>query len=460
MFIGVLLIFSAISAAILAVRWYQLDQRLTSCGIPTMWLNPKHIITGDFPAILDSVTAFLDKNNGIGALRSPAGKPFVIVNSPELLRKVLTGVPQKKMHANGVQNPLVGAFSPKLLKLERKVSSAIDSTSILLLKTLTDLFDNFCERETRAPPGSDSAASLRSFWWQVRLCLLFGKNTWNKTTISHCENRFYAEVGQFASLLINMFPAAKYLPLPSTIWYRYSVYKLREHLREEIIQFEANGRDGGKKYGPWAMLNEIDNKETMDLKIDLCMKMLFVGIGPLTDIICWMLYHIAGDQKLQGRLVEEIKTKNSKDFRSVSTLPLMDATYKETLRMYSPVHVGRVTQVEQVLNSYKIPKGCDFMTNMHFIHRSPKYFKDPGDFDPSRFLKHLDSSKPFFPFSIGARSCPGSQISACVAKLFLSRLLSSYRLELDPKPQSAIKTGFNLVMPIRPQNLFLKIRHR
>ncbi len=59
--------------------------------MPVCYASPMDLIAGDFTAILDKVTAFLDKNGGIGALRSPAGKPFVVLNDPDYLRQVLTG---------------------------------------------------------------------------------------------------------------------------------------------------------------------------------------------------------------------------------------------------------------------------------------------------------------------------------------------------------------------------------
>lgn len=93
--------------------------------------------------------------------------------------------------------------------------------------------------------------------------------------------------------------------------------------------------------------------------------------------------------------------------------------------------------------------------------RSRKHFEKPNEFDPTRWLAphgHFVNSKksneagkrngsyddnerkngnseaekpeekPYYPFSIGARSCPGSQISACVAKFFIARMLQDYKL--------------------------------
>lgn len=338
------------------------------------WVNPIDIVRGDYRAILDKVSAFLDANGGIGALRSPAGKPFVILNKPEYLKKVLVGVPQRKMHANGVQNPLVGRFSPELLKMERKVSSTIDDTSKPLFKTVTLVFSEalatFSARQSQG--NGDFAEAIRSAWWRVRLNLIFGRADWDADTLSLCKKRFYAEVDQFANIFINMFPAAKYLPLPGTLWYRYSVWRLRGRLRSLIAEWEKKSRGSSK--GRWAMLHKLKPTDSMDLKVDVCMKMLFVGIGPLTDIVAWFAWHVASDPKVRAEMVAEVDkfAKNNRPittFQPLAKMPYLDAAYRETLRMYAPVHVGRMSTVPQTVGGFHIPKNSDIMTNMHFLHR-------------------------------------------------------------------------------------------
>jgi len=506
---GFALVALVIALAFALLRWYQLDRRITRSGIPTTYVSPLKMLRGDFMGILNDVTEFLDSCGGVGALRSPAGKPFVIANDPTALRKILTGVPQRKLHANGVQNPLVGRFAPNLLKMERKVSSAIDDTSTELHAVLGDLFQGFLELEARRSKDEsiegrahDMAESIREFWWHIRLCILFGHPHWDETTLQYCKTRFYAEVDQFASIIINMIPIAKYFPLPSTIWYRFTVWRLRNQLRLLIEEFEATMR--GKETGKWAMLHHLSPQDSMDLKVDVCMKMLFVGIGPLTDTVCWMVWHIAHDIDLQEAIRSEVDNQKLEDnlraMTSQQRLPMLDAVYKETLRMYAPVHVGRLTLVAQDLHGYPIPRDSDFMTNMHFVHRSKKHFKKPNDFDASRWLsgnreglasddasdrtyklenkggnKEFNGActddvngkeKPYYPFSIGARSCPGSQISACVAKYFIVKMLKDYKLGIASSTRTGTnknkpsKIGYNLVMPIRPSGMHLTLQRR
>jgi cytochrome P450 family 4 len=55
-----------------------------------------------------------------------------------------------------------------------------------------------------------------------------------------------------------------------------------------------------------------------------------------------------------------------------------------------------------------IPEGVTITLFAYAIHRDPKYFENPEQFNPSRFEK-IDGKLPycFIPFSAGPRNCIG-----------------------------------------------------
>ena len=103
------------------------------------------------------------------------------------------------------------------------------------------------------------------------------------------------------------------------------------------------------------------------------------------------------------------------------------------------------------------------------MNRSSKYYTNPHRFDPWRFLRERKTTgqtsaseretiRPFLPFGIGARSCPGAQISGCLAKLFVFLLFSEYDVERSSGAQPV--GGYNLVMPVRPKGMMLTLRRK
>lgn len=71
--------------------------------------------------------------------------------------------------------------------------------------------------------------------------------------------------------------------------------------------------------------------------------------------------------------------------------------------------------------------------------RHERYFKDPLEFHPERWLPHdhplfndryvNDNLKAHFPFSIGPRQCTAREISWSQLRLFLGKVLWTFDLE-------------------------------
>jgi cytochrome P450 len=72
--------------------------------------------------------------------------------------------------------------------------------------------------------------------------------------------------------------------------------------------------------------------------------------------------------------------------------------------------------------------------------RSPKYFHDPGAYRPERWLSRDhpyydevfagDNLKSHFPFGLGPRSCAGREIAWHQLRLFLTKVLWTFDLEM------------------------------
>lgn len=64
------------------------------------------------------------------------------------------------------------------------------------------------------------------------------------------------------------------------------------------------------------------------------------------------------------------------------------------------------------------------------MFRDPKYFKDPNDFDPDRFINTNENINPyvFIPFSAGSRNCIGQKFALLEVKSTISKILRYYEL--------------------------------
>lgn len=81
-----------------------------------------------------------------------------------------------------------------------------------------------------------------------------------------------------------------------------------------------------------------------------------------------------------------------------------------------------------------IPAGTQLLHNLWKMHRDPKVWSDPLEFQPERFLqKHANvdiwgRDFEYLPFGLGRRSCPGITFPVQVLHLTLAQLLHKFEL--------------------------------
>lgn len=63
-------------------------------------------------------------------------------------------------------------------------------------------------------------------------------------------------------------------------------------------------------------------------------------------------------------------------------------------------------------DGFKVPKGVNAVIIPYALHRDPRFFPEPEEFRPERFLSENSSGRPpyaYIPFSAGARNCIGKK---------------------------------------------------
>ncbi|WRX30810.1 Cytochrome P450 - like 10 [Theobroma cacao] len=109
---------------------------------------------------------------------------------------------------------------------------------------------------------------------------------------------------------------------------------------------------------------------------------------------------------------------------------------KETLRLYpaGPLSVPHESTEDCTVSGYHIPAGTRLLINLYKIHRDPRVWSDPCEFQPERFLttyKDFDVRGQNFeliPFGSGRRMCPGVSFALQVLELTLANLLQGFEL--------------------------------
>jgi cytochrome P450 len=65
------------------------------------------------------------------------------------------------------------------------------------------------------------------------------------------------------------------------------------------------------------------------------------------------------------------------------------------------------------------------------LHRNPRWWPNPGAFDPSRFLGGTEPDRfTYLPFGVGRHVCIGAQLALSEATLAMARLLQKFAIAM------------------------------
>ncbi|KAL6348040.1 hypothetical protein AAG906_037769 [Vitis piasezkii] len=124
------------------------------------------------------------------------------------------------------------------------------------------------------------------------------------------------------------------------------------------------------------------------------------------------------------------------DGSDIKNLVYLQAIVKETLRLYppGPLSLPREAMEDCTVAGFHIQAGTRLLVNLWKLHRDPRVWLDPLEFQPERFLtKHagLDvrgKNYELLPFGSGRRVCPGISFALELTHLTLARLLHGFEL--------------------------------
>lgn len=194
---------------------------------------------------------------------------------------------------------------------------------------------------------------------------------------------------------------------------------------------------------------------------------LTAGYETSSSTISHALYELARNPSIQGRVYEELQAalssldatggrpsrSSSKYYETViSELPFLEATLKETLRLYAPVQLLvriALTDGHMLENGLRLEKDQMIEIPVGAVHRSSEYYPQPEVFKPERFLpenRHLLVPYTYLPFGAGARNCIGIRFAMQEMKICLAALLENF--EFSPASNTPKQLYFQRGTPV------------
>ncbi|KAG1650351.1 Cytochrome P450 2D19 [Nymphon striatum] len=162
------------------------------------------------------------------------------------------------------------------------------------------------------------------------------------------------------------------------------------------------------------------------------------GMETSSITISWALFYMIHNPEIQEKIRKEIDDVVGRErpprMEDRLTLPYTAATLQEVERLGSivPLSLARSSDKPFKYQDYVFPKNSFIMFNLYSLHRDPQLWKNPEEFDPTRFI---DSDGKVFrpphlsPFGNGKRSCAGEGLARMEIFLLFSTLLQNFVFE-------------------------------
>jgi cytochrome P450 len=172
---------------------------------------------------------------------------------------------------------------------------------------------------------------------------------------------------------------------------------------------------------------------------DHVMTMLIAGHETTGTALSFLWAHLARAPEFQEVLVLE-SIEQAPEEVDVDTLPLTEAAWRETLRLYPSVPVlDRFAVEDTEIGGYLIPKGANVLWSPFVMHRMERYWPGRCDldaFDPQAFLNCPDPVPgAYIPFGEGPRMCIGKSLADVEALTIISLFVRAFRVEpVDDSP--------------------------
>lgn len=160
----------------------------------------------------------------------------------------------------------------------------------------------------------------------------------------------------------------------------------------------------------------------------------------------WAIAELVNHPEVQKKIRDEIRAvlkKNPATESNLQELPYLQAVVKETLRLHTPIPllVPHMNLEEAKLGWFTIPRESKVVVNAWWLANNPKWWKDPENFRPERFLEEETRTEAvaggkvdfrFLPFGMGRRSCPGIILALPILGLVIAKLVSNFEMKTPP----------------------------
>lgn len=173
---------------------------------------------------------------------------------------------------------------------------------------------------------------------------------------------------------------------------------------------------------------------------NLLVDLIIAGSETTSATLSWAILLMARHPDIQKKVQAELDAvtggSRKPSWNDRQQTPYTEAVLHEIQRVANilPAAVLHMANTDTKVASYTIPKGTQVIANLGGVLYSPKYFPNPYEFNPNRYLKDgkFEPSSQMIAFGWGKRRCLGESLARLELYNFFTIMIHRYSVEKKP----------------------------
>ena len=253
-----------------------------------------------------------------------------------------------------------------------------------------------------------------------------------------------------------------WLPTPANRSFSKALTDVDRVVYEIIHQHRQAETNGSMPNDLLAMLMQARDPDTAEALSDEQLRnetitFLLAGHETTANALTWTFHLISQHPEVKRLLLEEIDTLPSDrlpQIEDMGLLPYTKQVIQESMRLYPPIWIiERRAIQEDTIGGFHIPAGSSVVISPYALHRHPKFWDGPEEFDPSRFSASPPAA--YIPFGAGARFCIGHEFAMLEARLIVAMVMRAFDFSevpghpIVPMPDITLRAKHGVKMTIQ-----------
>ncbi|MBC7275122.1 cytochrome P450 [Nocardioides sp.] len=245
-------------------------------------------------------------------------------------------------------------------------------------------------------------------------------------------------------------------------------FRMRDAARERLVELVQAIVDKRVARGKVAK----EDRDLLDVLISIDMdtdtitgifiSMMFAGHHTSSGTASWAMIELLRNPSVMAEVtaeLDELYADGSEvSFQALRSIPVLEATLKETLRLHPPLIIlMRLVQEDFELLGETIPAGTLLAASPRVSNRIEADFPKAASFDPSRYIdprqEDMQNRWTWIPFGAGKHRCVGNAFAMMQMKAIFSVVLRDYTFEaaqpLDSYADDFTKMVIQLQQPCK-----------